>query len=135
MKYSTILAVLDASVIFAILNHEPINSNVNELLDHSIATTYNIAEVVNKMVLKKKLPHDTVWIAAESIITHPYVVDMELSRVATSFSEIIDHSYGISLGDKYCLALGKILGKPVYTADRIWKKLEKQLGITIHLIR
>lgn len=87
------------------------------------------------MVLKKKLPHDDIWMAAEAMISHPYTIDMEISRIATSFSEIIDNSYGISLGDKYCLALGKILDKPVYTSDRIWKKLENHLEIKIHLIR
>ena len=83
MKHSIILA---ASVIFAILNKEHISIDINNILDHSIATTYNIAEVVNKMVLKKKLAHNDVWSAAESKIAHPYSIDMELSQIATAFS-------------------------------------------------
>ena len=134
MKPSSILAVLDASVIYAIINGEPINL-VDEILDHCTATTYNIAEVVNKMVLKKKVHHADTWIIAESIIMHPYSIDMELSRIATSLSEIIDSSYGISLGDKYCLALGMLLNKPIYTADKIWKKFEHKLGLKINLVR
>jgi PIN domain nuclease of toxin-antitoxin system len=73
--------------------------------------------------------------ADESEISHPYNIDMQLSELATSFSEVIDASYGISLGDKYCLALGKIVNKPIYTADRAWKQFESSLGIQITLIR
>jgi len=40
---------------------------------------------------------------------------------------------GLSLGDRACLALALELNAPVYTADRIWKKIS--LGIPIHMIR
>ncbi len=40
---------------------------------------------------------------------------------------------GLSLGDRACLALGIVLRAPVYTADKLWKKLK--LGVPIHLIR
>ena len=69
------------------------------------------------------------------MISHPYNIDMRLSELATSFSEVIDASYGISLGDKYCLALGKLLNKPIYTADRAWKQFESSLNVQITLIR
>jgi PIN domain nuclease of toxin-antitoxin system len=40
---------------------------------------------------------------------------------------------GFSLGDRACLALGRVLGLPVLTADRRWKSLE--LGIRVRSIR
>ena len=95
----------------------------------------NDAEVANKMVLKKQVNHQEIWILLESMISHPYNIDMQLSELATSFSEVIDASFGISLGDKYCLALGKLLNKPIYTADRAWKQFEEPLGVQVILIR
>jgi len=129
------MAVLDASAIYAVIRGEPGTLKVNEVLEHSTMTTYNIAEVVNKMVLKKQASHSESWILLESMITHPYPVDMILAEIATGLSEKIDASFGISLGDKLCLALGKMLNKPIYTADRAWKQFEKHTGITINLIR
>jgi PIN domain nuclease of toxin-antitoxin system len=38
-----------------------------------------------------------------------------------------------SLGDRACLALGILLGAPVYTGDKSWKQLN--LPIRIHVIR
>lgn len=135
MKYKNILTVLDASVIYAIIKGEPINFNAAEILEHCVVTTYNIAEVANKMVLKKQCTHQDIWVLLESLIPHPYNIDMELSEVATSFSEVIDTRFGISLGDKYCLALGKLLNKPIYTADRAWKQFEELIGVKINVIR
>lgn len=135
MKEKSIVAVLDASAIFAIIKGEPINFASEDILEHAVAITYNIAEVANKMVLKKQVTHKEIWILLESMISHPYNIDMQLSELATSFSELIDKSSGISLGDKYCLALGKLLDKPIYTADRAWKQFESTIGVKIDLIR
>jgi PIN domain nuclease of toxin-antitoxin system len=61
-------------------------------------------------------------------------LDDEISIEALRFSKVTK-PYGLSLGDRYCLALGKLLNVPVYTADRVWKELESQIGVTIKLIR
>ena len=42
-------------------------------------------------------------------------------------------SVGLSLGDRACLALAMLLKAPVYTTDRLWKKLH--LGVEIRLLR
>ena len=41
----------------------------------------------------------------------------------------------LSLGDCYCLALGKHLGLPIYTGDRPWRGLEDKIGIDIKYTR
>lgn len=43
-------------------------------------------------------------------------------------------SLGLSLGDRACFALAIITGYPVYTADKIWEKLEIE-NLKVHLIR
>jgi PIN domain nuclease of toxin-antitoxin system len=43
------------------------------------------------------------------------------------------NEYGLSLGDRACLALGQHLRKPVLTADRMWRSLK--LDVAVRLIR
>jgi PIN domain nuclease of toxin-antitoxin system len=41
--------------------------------------------------------------------------------------------YGLSLGDRSCLALAIALKAPVYTTEQSWRNLK--LGVPIHVIR
>jgi PIN domain nuclease of toxin-antitoxin system len=54
------------------------------------------------------------------------------ARIAGTLIQRI-RSLGLSLGDRACLALAIELDAPVYTTDRLWKKLK--LGIPIHVLR
>lgn len=135
MKDKSVVAVLDSSALVAIIRGEPINVNSDELLAQAIITTYNLAEVANKMIMNNKISSLEIWQLLESLIPNTYTIDIQLSALATSFSATIDASYGLSLGDKYCLALGKLLDKPIYTANRTWQQFESLLGVTINLIR
>jgi PIN domain nuclease of toxin-antitoxin system len=42
-------------------------------------------------------------------------------------------AFGLSFGDRACLALARSLGAPALTADRSWSRLD--LGIAIEVIR
>ena len=41
--------------------------------------------------------------------------------------------YGLSLGDRACLALGSDRGEPICTADRVWEQLD--LDVEVESIR
>jgi PIN domain nuclease of toxin-antitoxin system len=41
--------------------------------------------------------------------------------------------FGLSLGDRACLALGMVRNAPIYTAEKVWKHLK--LHVRIHVIR
>jgi ribonuclease VapC len=43
--------------------------------------------------------------------------------------------YGLSMGDRFCLATSQKEGCKVYTADKVWLKLKDKLGIDIICIR
>lgn len=49
-------------------------------------------------------------------------------RPITSFA-------GLSLGDRFCLALARQLDRPVLTADRNWVRVADAVGVEIELIR
>lgn len=57
---------------------------------------------------------------------------MEHAKIAGSLIAATE-KYGLSLGDRSCLALAISLKAPVYTTEQIWKNLK--LGIPIHVIR
>ncbi|MBB4000818.1 PIN domain nuclease of toxin-antitoxin system [Aureimonas pseudogalii] len=42
---------------------------------------------------------------------------------------------GLSLGDRFCLALAKNLGAPALTSDRAWKEIAKAAGVKVELVR
>lgn len=126
--------VMDASVLVAVAANEPHLSQLPEMFLESIITSVNLAEALTVLVKKFNIAPEKIWDELSNFISHHYAVDDELTlevvRMATWASK-----YGLSLGDRYCLALGKTLTLPVYTADKIWKSLESELDIKIHLIR
>ena len=72
------------------------------------------------------------WALAVAPIPEVEPFTVEQARVAGDLVEKTS-ALGLSLGDRACLALAIVLGTPVYTTDRLWKKLK--LGIPIHLLR
>jgi PIN domain nuclease of toxin-antitoxin system len=124
--------VLDASALLAVLNSEPGAERLTpELLRTATSSTVNLAEVQSKLVSRGIKP-DEAWAAAISPIRESAVFTDEQAKIAGS---LIDRTrvFGLSLGDRACLALGIALKAPVYTADRSWRNLK--LGIRIHVVR
>ncbi len=72
------------------------------------------------------------WEAATSPLAEIVVFTAQQAQIA---GDMIPHTrpFGLSLGDRACLALAIALDAPVYTADQVWKKL--RLRIPLHLIR
>lgn len=126
--------VMDASVLLAVFNQEPCDPKIPELFDNAVITTFNLAEAVSSVLIKKGGDVNKVWSFIGNFVQNHYSLDDDLSYVALAITSI-SKQYGLSLGDRYCLALAKVLQIPVYTADKIWKELEEPLNIKIHLIR
>jgi ribonuclease VapC len=126
--------VLDASALLAILHDEPgaeMFSHRLDLLQNATMSAVNIAEVYGKLVGIGIGPEDA-WEAVIAPIPEIADFDTEQAKIAGSMVPQT-RSLGLSLGDRACLALGVVLKAPIYTADRVWKKL--RLGVSIHVIR
>lgn len=124
--------VLDASALLALLNREAGAEKLTpQLLSAATSSTVNLAEVQSKLVSRGIKP-DEAWEAALSPIREAAVFTGEQAKIAGSLIARTS-SFGLSLGDRACLALGIALKAPVYTADRSWKNLK--LGVRIHLVR
>jgi PIN domain nuclease of toxin-antitoxin system len=124
--------VLDASAILALLNDEPGAEKITpELLSHATASAVNLAEVQTMLVREGGDPDESWGLAVDPIPDiEPFTAAQ--ARIAGTLVKKT-RSLGLSLGDRACLALAIALEAPVYTTDRLWKKLT--LGIPIHVIR
>jgi PIN domain nuclease of toxin-antitoxin system len=125
-------AVLDASAILAVIFHEPGSEKLTEeILDEAVASTVNLAEVQARLV-KKGYDPEVAWEDALLLETPPEPFTADQARTAGSLIAKTE-KYGLSLGDRSCLALAIALKAPVYTTEKIWKDLK--VGVPIHVIR
>ena len=124
--------VLDSSVILAVIHQESGFDKVTpELLADSVASTVNLAEVQSKLVTSGWRPEEA-WQDATSTCDDVLPFTSEQAKTAGSLIAQT-RPFGLSLGDRACLALALSLNAPVYTADRSWKSLK--VGVRIHVIR
>lgn len=124
--------VLDASAILALLQNERGAERLTDaLLEDSVASVVNLAEVQSKLAIKGLAP-DEAWEHAASAVASIEAFTEEQAKIAGGLVEKTK-SYGLSLGDRCCLALAMVRKADVYTTERIWKNLK--LGVRIHVIR
>lgn len=124
--------VLDASAMLAVLNQELGSDKLTpEMLNNAAGSVVNLAEVHTKLVSRGGDP-DEAWEDTLSAIQQAVPFDEEQARI-TGGLVAQTRVFGLSLGDRACLALGLVLKAPVYTTDKSWKNLK--VGVRIHVIR
>jgi PIN domain nuclease of toxin-antitoxin system len=123
--------VLDSSAILAVFLDEPGGEIVLPVLEGALLSTVNLAEAHMRLI-ELGAPAELAWSRLQSIQCEICFFSDRQARLAAELRSIT-RSFGLSLGDRACLALAIDRKATVYTTDRIWKKLE--LGIKIELIR
>ena len=123
--------VLDASALMAVLRSEPGAAIVEAAFPDVVISAFNLAEVLAAAVDGGKSLND----AQGEIASLPLrVVAFEGEQIHRSAAlRSATRSRGLSLAERACLALAKLLRSPVLTTDRAWLGLE--LGVKIRLIR
>jgi PIN domain nuclease of toxin-antitoxin system len=125
-------AVLDASAILAVLFQEPgAEKMTDEIMDSAVVSAVNLAEVQSKLV-KMGHPPEDAWSDANLLKTAPEPFTADQAKIAGSLIAQTQ-KYGLSLGDRACLALAIALKAPVYTTEQLWRNLK--VGVPIHVIR
>jgi PIN domain nuclease of toxin-antitoxin system len=123
--------VLDASAVLALLDDELGADRVAAVLMDAVIGTVNLAEVHTKLAERGRFGRQAL---AELLSVVEEVVPFTEEHAAiTGALRTSTAHVGLSLGDRACLALGIALRAQVYTAERLWAKL--QLPCDIHLIR
>src|ERR1700691_2605267 len=111
--------VLDASAILAVINAEPGADKLTpDLLARGVGSAVNLAEVQTKLVSRGWTSQEA-WEDATSPVREIVPFDEEQAKMAGDLAGQT-RPFGLSLGDRACLALGIALKAPVYTADRTW---------------
>ena len=124
-------AVLDASALLAVLRAEPGAERVEQRLEGAIIGAVNLSEVVAKLI-EDGVPEPQIRLAIGRLELNVHAFDAEHAYLAGILREAT-RAFGLSFGDRACLALAQSLGAPALTADRSWSRLD--LGIAIEVIR
>ena len=126
-------AVIDASALLAFLKDEsgPLD-DLESLLPKSIISSVNACEVATVMI-RLGIPFDTIDGLINETVGDIIPFHKEHYLLAANLWETTK-AYGLSLGDRACLALAQQMKLPVYTADQVWGKLKID-NIEIRLIR
>lgn len=125
--------VLDASALIALLRGEPGAAEVETVIAQSRISAVNLAEVVSHFV-HNRMPAGEVDAMLQPLPMMVVPADEELARLAGHL-RAKTASLGLSLGDRFCLALAARDGLPAWTADRQWLALGETGEARIVVIR
>jgi len=115
--------VLDASAILAVLNGEPGEKKVIPILAESAISSVNLSEVAAKL-LETGMDEASALLAV-SVLGIGEIVDFtEALAWEAARLRPLTKQYGLSLGDRACLALSIKLNVSAVTADKEWAKLK-----------
>lgn len=123
--------VLDASALLALLQHEPGHEKVAAVLDRSKVSAVNLAEAGSHLTNLGKPIAQARW-ALVNLNLHVVPFDDE-QAMETARLRPLTRSLGLSLSDRACLALARLLRVPAMTTDRAWAKLN--IGVQVRVIR
>lgn len=123
--------VFDSSALLAITWGEDGAAVARRAAEDAIMSAVNATEVITRLV-DRGSSHEEALSSLQEISPAIRPFDESLA-VEAGFLRTATRQYGLSLGDRACLALALREGAPVVTADRAWAKLD--LGIDIRVIR
>jgi ribonuclease VapC len=121
--------VLDASALLAKLLGEPGADSVGAALGSASISAINYAEVLTSLIELGVPPRE----ARDTLDRFDCeVIEADKHRaILAGELHAVTRRTGVSLGDRFCLALGRELGVPVLTTDRRWKTLDLDVEVTL----
>lgn len=113
--------VLDSSAILAVIFQETGAEIVEPLLEKSMVSSVNLAEVFTKLAEKGVLNQQTIDDFQQLGLEIVYF-DFDQAAKVAELRPLTKH-LGLSLGDRSCLALAILQNTTAVTADKNWQKL------------
>lgn len=123
--------VLDASAFLALVFDEPGSEAVADYAEDAAISAVNAAEIISKLT-ERNIPEsdfESVWRLLSTFVRDfgaKQALECGQLRQAT-------RQFGLSLGDRACLALALELEARAVTSDRAWTGLD--IGVEIEVIR
>ena len=121
------MIVLDASAILCLLFEEPGMEKVLARGQGAFVSAVNLSEALSK-AMDNGVPAEIRAIAIEALALNIVAFDADAAHAAAEL-RTATKAFGLSLGDRACLALTGRLRATALTTDRIWSRLD--IGITI----
>jgi PIN domain nuclease of toxin-antitoxin system len=125
--------VLDASALVAMLRDEPGARKVADAIADARMSVFNYAEVVSYFIYAGMDQYD-IDAMLDPLPVELVPADKDLARLAGHLRGPTARA-GLSLGDRFCLALAKRKGLPAWTADQEWKRVAGAVGVEVVTIR
>ncbi|MEO6216433.1 MAG: type II toxin-antitoxin system VapC family toxin [Sphingomonas sp.] len=125
--------ILDASALLAMLREEAGGDRVAEAIGEARMSVVNFSEVVSYFV-HNGMPPDQVDAMLKPLPIALIPAEAELSRIAGHLRASTAEA-GLSLGDRFCLALALMEKLPAWTADRQWNAIADKVGVDVVVIR
>lgn len=121
--------VLDASALLALMLGEPGAERVEAVLGDSCVGAVNMSEVVAKLQ-ERGVPDSLIDASFADLGLTILPFDAAQAAIAGKL-RLATRAFGLSLGDRACLALASALGAVAITTDRDWARLELGTGIEV----
>jgi len=115
--------IFDSSALIMLFAKEPGYESVRQNLKHAIISSVNIAEVYKYCIAVQNLTEDDcrnlIKLSGIKIIDFCEEQALITAKIIKQTKE-----YGLSLGDRGCIALAMFKNYPVLTCDKIWQKVD-----------
>jgi ribonuclease VapC len=125
--------ILDASALITFLKAEPGADMVAAAIADTAIGVVNLAEVISYFA-HLGMPEDAINAVLGPLPITLFPADPALARAAGQLRRLTA-SAGLSLGDRFCLALARQEGRPAWTADRAWLDVADLVGVKVRLVR
>ena len=125
--------VLDASALIAMLKGEKGAGKVAAGIAGARLSSVNYAEVVSHFI-HAGMPEREVDAMLDPLPVVVVPADKGLAQIAGRLRAVTAEA-GLSLGDRFCLALAVRDGLPVWTSDQNWKKVADAAKVKVVAIR
>lgn len=125
--------VLDASALLALLKDERGASEVAGVLGDAMIGAFNLAEVISHFI-QLGAPIEEVRAMLDGLPMRIMPADEGLAWEAGALRAVTADA-GLSLSDRFCVALARREGVPAYTADLAWNKVADIAQVEVVAIR
>ena len=122
-------SVVDASAVLAVVLAEARGDAMLPHMHKAFMSSVNLAEAVSKLTERGATP-EIAWSQLQRLKLNFVDLDIELARSAGEM-RVATKPFGLSLGDRACLALGRVKGLPVITTDRDMARVEVGVEVKV----
>jgi PIN domain nuclease of toxin-antitoxin system len=125
--------LLDTSALIALLKKEPGYEEIEDIIANSAISSVNLSELV--AVLARSGISDLDIDEMIKDIVPEIIPFCEYTSIKAGKLLTITKTYGLSLGDRACIATGDFYEMEIHTTDKAWLKVQSEITAKITVIR